>query len=104
MTPDEDGLAQALQLSQQMLVLAESGEVGELAKLDTQRLRLLQSAAGRSAVPRSATENALLSEIAALNDRSLGLLEHRRRIKAREMDTATAGRKAVAAYSTTQRR
>jgi predicted MarR family transcription regulator len=34
-----------------------------------------------------------------MNDRTIGLVEHQRRGKGREMDMAAAGRRAVAAYS-----
>ena len=42
---------------------------------------------------------ALLQQIAQLNDRSIGLLEHQRRAKGRDLDMAAVGRRAVAAYS-----
>ena len=42
-----------------------------------------------------------LREIAMLNDRALGFLEHRRRAKGRDMDMLAVGRRAVRAYSST---
>ena len=42
---------------------------------------------------------ALLQQIAQLNDRAIGLLEHQRRGKGRDLDMAAVGRRAVAAYS-----
>ena len=45
----------------------------------------------------------LLQQIAELNDRTIGLVEHHRRGKGREMDMAAVGRRAVAAYSTIRR-
>jgi hypothetical protein len=37
-----------------------------------------------------------------LNDLALGCMEHHRRIKARELDLAAVGRRAVNAYATTR--
>jgi hypothetical protein len=47
-------------------------------------------------------EQSMLREIAALNDRALGYLEHRRRAKGRDMDMLAVGRRALRAYSTTR--
>jgi len=44
----------------------------------------------------------MLREIAQLNDRALGLLEHRKRAMGRDMDMLAVGRRAVRAYATTR--
>jgi hypothetical protein len=103
MMDDESGamLTRALQLSQKLLVIAEGGDLQAVIELGSERLRLLHSTRSQPA-PVGANEHRMLKEIAELNDRAIGFLEHRRRIKAREIDTATVGRRAVAAYSTTR--
>jgi hypothetical protein len=93
-------LARALALSQQVLSAAEQSNLEAVAQLDAERLRLLKSVrAERDAL--SAADNRMLKEVADLNDRALGLMEHHRRIKARAIDLAAVGRRAVAAYSVT---
>ena len=95
--PDER-LACALALSQEIFSAAESGNLQSLESLDRQRLELLQSF--RNATRQvAATDQALLQQIAQLNDRAIGLLEHQRRSKGRDLDMAAVGRRAVAAYS-----
>lgn len=103
MMADEPGamLTRALQLSQEMLAIAEGGDPQGVLELGAERLRLLHSARSVPA-PVGADERSLLKEIAELNDRAIGFLEHRRRGKEREIDTAAVGRRAVAAYSTTR--
>jgi hypothetical protein len=103
MMADESGamLARALQLSRELLDVAEGGDLQAVLGLGAERQQLLQAARSGPA-PVGAGEGALLKEIAELNDRAIGFLEHRRRIKAREIDTAAVGRRAVAAYSTTR--
>jgi hypothetical protein len=101
MMADESGamLARALQLSRELLDVAEGGDLQAVLGLGAERQQLLQAARSGAA---PVGEGALLREIAELNDRAIGFLEHRQRIKAREIDTAAAGRRAVAAYSTTR--
>jgi hypothetical protein len=103
MMADESGalLTRALQLSQELLRVAEGGDPQAVLELDAERLRLLHSM-GSQPTPVGADERSLLKEIAELNHRAIGFLEHRRRGKAREIDTAAVGRRAVAAYSTTR--
>jgi hypothetical protein len=92
------GLARALALSQEMLSAAESGKLQSLDALDLTRMELLKSY--RNATPQvAAADQAVLQEIAQLNDRTIGLLEHQRRSKGRDLDMAAVGRKAVAAYA-----
>jgi hypothetical protein len=91
-------LRHALKLSQQLAAVADGGDVSLAVRLDAERLQLLKSA--RAALhPLDERSRSILGEIAALNDRTLGLLEHRRRAKGRDMDMAAVGRRAVAAYA-----
>lgn len=91
----------AIQLSQQLLAAADQSDLAALARLDAERLRLLQSVrlerSNLNDVDRSA-----LQTVAELNDRAIGLMEHHRRITERALDLAAVGRRAVAAYSTTR--
>jgi hypothetical protein len=93
-------LEQALVLSHQLLAAAERSDLQELARLDAERLRLLQSAEPeRDSL--SAGNRLLLTQVFELNDRAIGLMEHNRRGKGRDLDTAAVGRRAVAAYCAT---
>lgn len=94
-------LGRALQLSLEVLAVAEGGDVKELGALDAERLRLLNLLRTIS-TPIDADARLLLQQIKELNDRSIGFLEHRRRTKSREIDTAQLGRRALVAYSATQ--
>ena len=92
------GLARALALSQEMLAAAEQANLKSLELLDAERLELLKSF--RLEVKQvNAADRALLEQISQINDRTIGLLEHQRRGKGRDMDMAAVGRRAVAAYS-----
>jgi hypothetical protein len=91
-------LARALAISQQMLEAAERGNLQTLGSLDLERMDLLKFFRNNTAQP-SASDRALLAQIAQLNDRTLGLVEHQRRSKGRDLDMAAVGRRAVAAYS-----
>jgi hypothetical protein len=96
--PIHPSLARALALSNEMLASAEQGKLPSLELLDAERLKLLKSF--RLEVQHvNAADQALLQQIAQLNDRTIGLLEHHRRAKGRQMDLASVGRRAVAAYS-----
>ena len=91
-------LARALALSIDMLSAAEKGDLQSLASLDLERMELLKLFRnGTQHV--SAADQALLSQINATNERAIGLLEHRRRSKGRDLDMAAVGRRAVAAYA-----
>jgi hypothetical protein len=92
------GLARALTLSQEMLAAAEQANLQSLELLDAERLDLLKSFRLESRQV-NAADRALLQQISETNDRTIGLLEHQRRSKGRDMDMATVGRRAVAAYS-----
>ncbi len=96
----QQSLARALAISQELVRLAESGDVAGAMALDAERIAILREVRA-AAAPLSSTEQALIAEIAALNDRAVGLFEHRLRIKARELDLAAVGRRAVLAYAAT---
>jgi hypothetical protein len=94
-------LARALDISREVATLADRGDVQEVARLNAERMQLLKLA--RSALhPLDQESLAMVREIQALNDRSLGLLEHRFRAKCRDLDMVSAGRRAVRAYGTTR--
>jgi hypothetical protein len=92
------GLARALALSQEMLAAAELANLQSLELLDAERLDLLKSFRLESKQV-NAADRALLQQISQTNERTIGLLEHQRRSKGRDMDMAAVGRRAVAAYS-----
>jgi len=93
-------LERALEISLELLGIAEHGDVQRTVHLDVERRRLLDSLRIR---PTALDTDArlLLQKIAHLNDQAIGLLEHRRRRTEREIDMAGVGRRAVAAYSCT---
>ena len=96
-------LARALALSNDMLNAAEKGDVQSLASLDRERMELLKSFRN-STQQVSAADQALLAQINATNERAIGLVEHQRRSKGRDLDMAAVGRRAVAAYADNRRR
>lgn len=92
-------LADALAFSNALLGAADRGDMQAVAELDAQRLQLLKSfRAGTAQI--AAGDERVLHEIFRLNERAIGLMEHHRRIKARALDLAAVGRRAVAAYAT----
>jgi len=91
-------LVRALAVSNELFTAAEKGNLESVALLDAERLQLLKSFRQRVAQV-AAGDRAMLRQIAQLNDRTIGLLEHRKRSKGREMDMAAVGRRAVAAYA-----
>jgi hypothetical protein len=101
--PTNARLARALTISHEMLAAAEAANLQCVTLLDAERMQLLQSFR-LEAKQVDADERGLLLQISQLNDRTLGLLEHHRRSKGREMDMAMAGRRAVAAYSSVRLR
>lgn len=94
-------LQQAVELSQELLAAAESGEAEHVIHLDAERRRLIKSARD-VLLPMTDEDRAMLREIADLNDRSLGRMEHRLRAKCRDMDMLAAGRRALRAYGNHQ--
>jgi hypothetical protein len=91
-------LARALALSHDMLGAAEKGDLQALASLDRERMELLKSFR-KSTKQVSAADQTLLFQINSTNERAIGLLEHQRRSKGRDLDMAAVGRRAVAAYA-----
>jgi hypothetical protein len=91
-------LLRAFAVSSQMFEAAENSDFQNVALLDAERLQLLKlfKVEVRHLDAGSRT---LLQQISLLNDRTIGLLEHQRRAKGREMDMAAVGRRAIAAYS-----
>ena len=96
-------LARVLALSQDMQGAAERGDLQSLASLDRERMELLKSFR-KSTKQVSAADQALLSQINSTNERAIGLLEHQRRSKGRDLDMAAVGRRAVAAYGDNRQR
>jgi hypothetical protein len=92
------GLARALAISHDMLNAAEKGDLQSLASLDLERMELLKSFRNGTKLV-SAADQALLQQINEINDRAIGLVEHQRRSKGRDLDMAAVGRRAVAAYA-----
>jgi hypothetical protein len=94
-------LERALEISRELAAVADNGDVRTTARLDAERRQLLQFA--RQALqPLDEKDRGMLREIAQLNDRALGLLEHRKRAMGRDMDMLAVGRRAVRAYATTR--
>jgi hypothetical protein len=90
-------LQRALDLSQEIVGAADSGDAGEIVRLDAERLRLLKSL--RHTLPTmSPADRSMLRAIADLNARSIGRMEHCFRAKCRDMDMLAAGRRALRAY------
>lgn len=94
-------LGRVLELSLQVLAASESGEAALVISLDAERRRLLQSVRA-TLIPMNDEDRTVLAQIADLNDRSLGRMEHRLRAKCRDMDMLFAGRRAVRAYGNTR--
>ena len=93
-------LARALELSRELAALAADGDAVRAARIDAERLELLRRA--RAALPAlGPAEAAILAEIGRLNDHAIGSFEHRKRATERDLDTAAAGRRALAAYAAT---
>jgi len=91
-------LERAVEVSRQLVAAADRGDSQAVGYLDAERLQLLKSAR-RSAAALDGQGRELLQEVALLNDRAIGHLEHHRRIKGRELDMAAVGRRAVNAYA-----
>ncbi len=94
-------LERALELSRELMAVAERGDAAAAVNLDAARLELLKSASetGRTT---PVNHRELLQEIADLNAKAIGCLEHHHRRTARDMDMASAGRRALIACSPTR--
>ena len=90
----------AVEISHELLAAAEQGDLAAVTLLDAERLQLLKSIRSKNSLI-DPTERLLLQEISELNDRAIGLMEHLRRIKGRELDLAAVGRRAITAYAMT---
>jgi hypothetical protein len=91
-------LQRALEISEELVGLVESGDIERVIALDAERLRLIKSAR-HALTPMNDKDRAVLRQIVDLNARSIGRLEHRFRAKCRDMDMLAAGRRALRAYS-----
>jgi hypothetical protein len=91
-------LLRALAVSSQMFDAAERRDFPSVGSLDAERLQLLKLFKAETSHV-DAGSQVLLQQITQLNDRTIGLLEHQRRSKGREMDMAAVGRRAIAAYA-----
>jgi hypothetical protein len=91
-------LARALAVSHDLLSAAEKGDLQSLRLLDLQRMELLKFFRNGTKLV-CAADQALLQQINEINDRAIGVVEHQRRGKGRDLDMAAVGRRAVAAYS-----
>jgi hypothetical protein len=90
-------LQRALDLSQKIMQAAQNADAPALKALDDERAQLIKSFRLEMRTV-GAVDRAALGEIVKLNDLALGLMEHHRRTKGRELDMAAVGRRAVAAY------
>lgn len=94
-------LERALQISREIMQVAAGGDAVRVAGLDAERRRLLESVRiGLNSIDDEGRR--LLGEIANLNDRSIGTMEHRLRATARDLDMAAVGQRAMRAYSATR--
>jgi hypothetical protein len=96
-------LARALEETRAVERLIEQGEWHQALDHDSERQRLLAAAFGSGVHPgaRGAPDpslRAIIDEILSLNNRLIGLAEHRRRGVERESDLLQLGRRATAAY------
>jgi hypothetical protein len=94
-------LERALEISRRLAAVADCGDVRATANLDAERRQLLQSARPVLRTP-GERDLEVLREIAELNDRAIGHLEHRKRAMGRDMDMVAVGRRALRAYGTTR--
>ena len=100
LTGDEASAAleRALELSHQLLEVAERGEAEHVIRLDAERLGLIKSAR-HALTPMTEKDRTVIRQITDLNAQSLGRMEHRFRATCRDMDMLAAGRRALRAYA-----
>lgn len=97
--PDPNAILRlATHLTRELAQIADHGEVDRIPALDAERRALLESLR-LARVPLDEEGTRLWQEIAALNDRAIGVLEHRRRALERDVDVAVAGARALRAYA-----
>jgi hypothetical protein len=96
-------LARALEETRAVESLIEQGEWQQALERDAARQRLLLAAFGQDARRTQDPElRALTDELLKMNNRLIGLAEHRRRAVERESDVLQVGRRAAAAYHQVQ--
>lgn len=88
----------ASQLTRELAKIADHGEADRIPALDAERRALLESLRS-TRVPLDEEGRRLWQEIAAQNDRVIGVLEHRRRALERDLDVAVTGARALRAYA-----
>jgi hypothetical protein len=99
----EVSLRGALELSHAVAAAADGGNLEATVRLDAERRRLLE-AARRGLATLEPAERGVLAEIQALNAQAIGMLQHRQRATARDLDLLAVGRRAVRAYAATRMR
>ena len=96
-------LHRALSASQELVAAAEAGNADAAASFDLERMKLLKEAR-RALQPVDAEDRELVRQIALLNERAIGFLQHALRRTVRDLDMLSVGRRAVRAYSATRSR
>ena len=92
-------LARALEETHAVEALIEQGEWQQALERDAARQLLMMAAFGQDASRALDPElRALTDELLRMNNRLIGLAEHRRRAVERESDVLQLGRRAAAAY------
>ena len=98
-TPTTALLGRALEETRAVEALIERGEWQQALEHDALRQRLLAAAFGQDGSHALDPKlRVLADELLRMNNRLIGLAEHRRRGVERESDTLQLGRRAVAAY------
>jgi hypothetical protein len=101
-TPAHETLERAGALSRALAAAAAGGDSAAVVALDRERRKLLESlAATGNALDPAAHQ--LMQEVVALNNQSIGAMEHQRRIMQRQLDGVLIGRRAVNAYGVNRR-
>jgi hypothetical protein len=99
--PHEE-LERAVAISRDLVAAAGSGDSVAVVALDRERRKLLESVAA-SGNSLDTVASQLLQEVVALNNQSIGAMEHQRRIMQRQLDGVLIGRRAVNAYGDNRR-
>jgi hypothetical protein len=97
----KETLERALALSHEVAAAADRGDGNAVVALDRERRKLLESF-GNSGHSLDGDAWHLMQEVVALNNRSIGAMEHRRRITQRQLDGVLTGRRAINAYGVTR--
>ena len=94
-------IVRACELSREMIVVAERGDMQGVLEIDTRRSRFLHEFLDH-AHQLSDAERERLSEISQINETVIRKLEFMRKATARSLDTVSRGKRALAAYSRVQ--